>query len=262
MAETVDETSPIATVARALWRKVAAAFAPPEPPPLTAAQREAALARFPEVDGYPAVEAEGFWRHYRDLFFRLRFETRDDLAYDDDMRVAVCGTAAKMARALPLGIFGRLHRVVLAREIPGGPGAHILGTANPDGVITLVWSSAQRGLQNPFDGRDVVLHELAHMIDSADGRIDGVPAAALGEHHAFAHALAIAYDVHSSKAHRGLRTRAVLREYAATHPAEFFAVASEAFFEKPDQLARRQPRVFALMKKTYRIDPRRRRKRR
>jgi Mlc titration factor MtfA (ptsG expression regulator) len=56
-----------------------------------------------------------------------------------------------------------------------------------------------------------------------------------------------------SARNKGRRT--VLRSYGATNHAEFFAVATEAFFEKPQQLRFRKPDLYAILSEFYGVDP-------
>jgi Mlc titration factor MtfA (ptsG expression regulator) len=119
--------------------------------------------------------------------------------------------------------------------------------------LVLAWDSALHGARDPKDGRNVVIHELAHKIDFLDGAADGTPPLARGSaRRAWADAFAPAYLAHKDRAERG--ERSFLDDYAVTNEAEYFAVATEAFFEKPQALARELPAVYAALRQYYSLD--------
>jgi Mlc titration factor MtfA (ptsG expression regulator) len=106
-----------------------------------------------------------------------------------------------------------------------------------------------------LDGHDTALHEFAHILDVGDGIFDGIPPSHVDDHHGFAHALAAGFVRFQELADKGLARRFVMRDYGATNAAEFFAVATEAFFEKPRQLQQKKPEVYRALARFYRIDP-------
>lgn len=129
-----------------------------------------------------------------------------------------------------------------------------LGEAWRDGVVVLSWDDVLRGASDIRDGHNVVLHEFAHQLDQADGDADGAPILARrGQYVAWARVLGTEYEQlrRDAKAHR----KTVLDTYGATQPAEFFAVATECFFEKPAQLKRKHPALYEELREYYRQDP-------
>jgi hypothetical protein len=107
---------------------------------------------------------------------------------------------------------------------------------------------------NPFDADNVILHEFSHQLDILDGEADGVPP--LPSHMAYRTWTAVLADEFgrlNRDVDRGRRT--VLDEYGATRLPEFFAVATEAFFEKPRQLKRKHPGLYAQLCVYYAQDP-------
>lgn len=128
-----------------------------------------------------------------------------------------------------------------------------LGESWRNGTVILAWDSVLRGACNRFDGHNVTFHEFAHQLDQADGVTDGVPHLAnRNAYQTWANVLQDDFEELVSKAERGKKT--VMNHYGATNKAEFFAVATEAFFEKPRQLQRKQPELYALLKDFYRVD--------
>ena len=118
----------------------------------------------------------------------------------------------------------------------------------------LAWDSVVAGGRNEDDGHHVTLHEFAHQLDQVDGAADGVPELpGSGSYREWSHVFSTAYDKFTRKVGRGKRT--VIDDYGATNPAEFFAVATETFYEKPKQLHEKYPEVYSQLKKYYRVDP-------
>ena len=115
-----------------------------------------------------------------------------------------------------------------------------LGESWGDGAVVLSWSSARRGAADPRDGQNVILHEFAHQLDQEDGSADGTPELDRWAFYApWARVLSEHYLALQKAARRGGKT--VLDKYGATNEAEFFAVATEAFFERPTLLHARHP---------------------
>lgn len=103
-------------------------------------------------------------------------------------------------------------------------------------------------------GYNVVVHECAHQLDLLDGADDGMPPLHRDmSRRAWMNAFQAAYDDLTARVARGDRT--ALDAYAAEAPAEFFAVASEAFFETPRALRRAYPAVHEQLAAFYRQDP-------
>ncbi|MBC8378160.1 MAG: zinc-dependent peptidase [Planctomycetes bacterium] len=129
-----------------------------------------------------------------------------------------------------------------------------LGESWQNGPVVLTWDSVTGGARNIQDGRNVVFHEFAHQLDQEDGDADGAPILESRScYRSWAQVLSAEYERLCSKT-RG-RRRSVLNKYGATNPAEFFAVATEAFFEKPKQMHKKSPDLYEELKSYYRIDP-------
>lgn len=186
------------------------------------------------------------------------------LEVDDEMRV----TIAAQACLLLLGQAGeacypRLRQVLVYPEafvvprrqvLPGGvvseqPQA-LAGESWAQGQVILAWSEVRAGAADPDDGRNVVLHEFAHQIDQDGGDADGRPwRADAASRQRFAAVMEAAFA-------RQLQAPSQLIDaYGASAPAEFFAVATEAFFERPQALADESPQLYAELARLYRLDP-------
>jgi Mlc titration factor MtfA (ptsG expression regulator) len=129
-----------------------------------------------------------------------------------------------------------------------------LGEAWMHGAIILSWDDVQRDAADFQDGHNVTLHEFAHQLDQEDGEFDGAPVLEKRSHYrSWARILRKEYEALIDAAERGETT--LLDQYGATDPAEFFAVITEAFFERPEALRRKHPELYAELQKFFRQDP-------
>lgn len=122
------------------------------------------------------------------------------------------------------------------------------------GSVVLSWRAVERSLRHKRDAFNVVLHEFAHQLDQDDGDADGVPElASRGDYAEWAEVMGESYDEFCDEVEAGKRT--LIDDYGAEGPEEYFAVATEAFFEKSGQLRDEQPRLYDLLKRYYGLDP-------
>ena len=125
----------------------------------------------------------------------------------------------------------------------------LAGEAMPGGPVVLSWDATRN---DPW--MNVVIHEFAHKLDMLNGEADGLPPLHAGmDRAAWRAAFDVAYDGFCDAVERDRETW--LDPYAAEHPAEFFAVISEAFFEHPGETRRRYPDVYDQLRLFYRQDP-------
>ncbi len=131
---------------------------------------------------------------------------------------------------------------------------HRLGESWSTGTVVLAWDSVEHGARNAEDARNVTFHEFAHQLDHEDGGTDGAPALpSRAAYRSWAKVFGANYAEFQALVEAGKRT--LLDPYGATEPAEFFAVATETFFEKPRQMNRRHPDLYGEMKGFYGVDP-------
>ena len=133
-----------------------------------------------------------------------------------------------------------------------GPQAR-LGESWARDVVVLAWDSVLSGAADIHDGHNVVLHEFAHQLDQEGNAGDGVPILPRRSMYvAWARVLGHDFDqlVRETEHHH----RTLIDQYGATNPAEFFAVATETFFEKPSQLRSKHPELYAQLQQFYRQD--------
>lgn len=131
----------------------------------------------------------------------------------------------------------------------------LLGESWDQGKVILAWDGVLRGAQNFSDGQNLVLHEFAHQLDSETGEVDGAPLlGGHGSYRSWAEVLSGEFIALQEDSRHGRQS--LIDHYGATNPAEFFAVATEAFFEKPRQMAEHHAELFETLRDYYRVDPR------
>lgn len=216
----------------------------------------------------PAEEQERLRDDLRLLVAHKSWEGCRGLALTEEMQV----TIAAQACLLLLGFEGRdlfpnvesillypAGYVATARTMsPGGviyeSESARLGEAWSRGPVILSWPDALAGGRNAADGRNVVLHEFAHKLDFRDGAADGVPPLPeAGQYETWASVMSAEYAALVAQSQAGQET--LLDWYGATDAAEFFAVATECFFEKPADLAHSHPALYEVLRSYYRQDP-------
>ena len=121
--------------------------------------------------------------------------------------------------------------------------------------VVLSWKQIQYDTQHWQDGHNVILHEFAHQLDSESGTANGVPILELqSDYVTWAKVFTREYQQLIINVERGGQT--VMDAYGTINPAEFFAVATETFFEKPKQMAQQNPALYNQLKRYYKLEPR------
>ena len=190
------------------------------------------------------------------------------LEVTDEMRVTIAAQACMLHLNRPGDLYPKLKYIliypsafVVSRPQADGSGVvskrsrGLLGESWQNGKVILAWDNVLHGARNFVDGSNVVLHEFAHQLDSESGSADGAPLlAGTSCYRSWAAALSEEFEELQTDARYGRSS--LMDHYGATNPAEFFAVATETFFEKPRQMAKHHTELFGVLKNYYRIDPR------
>ncbi|MEC9372422.1 MAG: M90 family metallopeptidase, partial [Planctomycetota bacterium] len=122
------------------------------------------------------------------------------------------------------------------------------------GPVVLSWCDVMRGAADPRDGRNVAFHEFAHQLDYEEGDANGAPPLPDQSRYA-AWARVLGAEFETLRADLEHHRQTILDPYAATNPAEFFAVATELFFERPRAMRRTHPDLYDQLAAFYRQDP-------
>lgn len=196
----------------------------------------------------------------------LRWEAAKGFRITDEVRVAVSAHASLLVLGLDDGLanYAEVSSVIVHASTIVRTGQHhigdglysdgddpLIGEAIHRGPVVLAWDAVADQALRPQRGENVVLHEFAHRLDMLDGITDGTPP--LPDDAALARWVEVCTA--SLARLRGHHAPSCIRAYATTNPAEFFAVATEVFFIRPDALKEEDPALFGLLRDYYRRDP-------
>lgn len=235
--------------------------------PFPARWRQALRRHVPYVAGLPVDRQLQLKRLMQVFLAEVPFIGCQGLKVSEAMRVVVAAQACLLLLGRARSGFEGLRQVLL---YPGpfvvqrsvGADAGVLheqrqvlaGESWSQGQVILSWPDCLAGAADPHDGRNVVIHEFAHQLDQEAGAANGAPPRpARGDPSHWARVLQPAYDRLQRQTREGVT--GLIAPYGATSPAEFFAVVSEVFFERPAALAREEPALYAELCAYYGVDP-------
>lgn len=199
-----------------------------------------------------------------DLIARKRWEAAKGFEITDEMMVMVAAQAALIILGLPDDSYRHVSSIVmhpttmvLTGQRQHAPGVMsdaplpILGQAVYNGPVIIAWDTVVDEARHPGQGSNVVFHEFAHKLDMLDGVVDGTPP--LADRDLLDRWVEVCTRVYEQVSHG--RGGASLRSYAGVNPGEFFAVATEAFFDDPTGLRRDHADLYDVLAAFYRQDP-------
>jgi MtfA peptidase len=129
-----------------------------------------------------------------------------------------------------------------------------LGESWPTGAVVLAWDHVRQGAADVHDGHNLVFHEFAHQLDQENASADGIPN--LGRTSRYiTWARVVGREYEDLQQHVKAGMASLLDQYGATNEAEFFAVATECFFERPAQMKAQYPELYEELKGFYKQDP-------
>jgi MtfA peptidase len=221
---------------------------------------------FPLFSRLDANDQRELLGHMQIFLAEKNFEGCAGLEITDEIRVTVAAQACLLLLHRNTDYYSKLRSILVYREAylveheeQRGDIVHQYATERageswPIGAVVLAWDEVLDGASDPLDGYNVVFHEFAHQLDQEDGASEGVPA--LGQRSrylAWARVLGKEFRRLQRQVIRGEDT--LLDSYGATDPAEFFAVATEFFFEAPHELRKKHPTLYDQLRQFYRQDP-------
>jgi len=194
-----------------------------------------------------------------------RWEGCGGLVVTDEMKVTIAALACLLVLHLPVDRCRRVKDILIypasyniphSQSVGGGvvrEGIGASGTAWYRGPVILSWVDVLAGARNASDGRNVVLHEFAHKLDMLDGLVNGTPPLRHRRQYLRWHrVMTDAFEDLRRDSEEGRAT--LLRAYGATNPGEFFAVATECFFERPRAMRSEQANLYDVLREYYRQD--------
>jgi len=221
----------------------------------------------PFYNHLPDADKTELRRHMLIFLAEKRFEGCAGLEVTDEMKVTIAAQACILLLHRKTDYYPGLYSILVYPNafvihrpqhtesglIAEGPQV-LLGESWHRGSVVLSWDDVVHGAADIHDGQNVVLHEFAHQIDQSGGKGDSTEVLKSRTRYlAWARVLRKDYENLRSAALQNRHD--LLRDYAATNTAEFFAVATEYFFEKPKELKRRHPELYDELKQFYQQDP-------
>lgn len=205
--------------------------------------------------------------HTHVLLAEKNFEGCGGLEMNDEVRVTVAAQGAVLLLHRDTDYYPRLYSVLVyptsfwAKDVD--PVSHDLAIEGYDvrlgeswdtGAVILAWDEVRPGAAHFEDGYNVVYHEFAHQLDQENAGADGFP---VMPDRALRESWARVLDKEYRRLQReiDIGRESVIDEYAAEDPAEFFAVVTECFFERPARLKRERPELYEQFRLYYRQDP-------
>jgi Mlc titration factor MtfA (ptsG expression regulator) len=212
------------------------------------------------LDGTEREQAE---ETVKDLVARKHWSASQDFEITDEVRVTIAGQAALLVLGFPDYDYPNVRNIVVhatTMRLRGDyslvEGLHsdaelpLLGQATDDGTIFLVWDELLANARHPERGHNLVYHEFAHTLDRADGAVDGVPPMEPETRERWVEVCNREYD----RLQQGVDD-SLLRSYAGVNQAEFFAVVTEVFFDKPVELRAHHADLYDVLREFYGQDP-------
>jgi Mlc titration factor MtfA (ptsG expression regulator) len=200
------------------------------------------------------------------VFLAQKRITGIETEIDDTTRVLVAASAVIPVFGFPDWEYGNLSEVLVVpdawtqqrdpnKEYVGLEGT-LLGSVQgfqTSHYMRLSKASLEQGFKDTLDKQNVGIHEFAHLLDEADGVIDGVPSVALPAE------LRPEWEAVMQREIAAIRAgNSEINDYAGTNEAEFFAVVTEYFFEKPEKLQEHHPELYQLLSRALRQNPKKR----
>jgi Mlc titration factor MtfA (ptsG expression regulator) len=186
---------------------------------------------------------------------------------NDDIRITIAAQACLLVLNRPESHYHNLRSIlvypstfVAKREVRDELGlvstSHtaMLGESWSQGKVVLAWDNVEHGVRDLHDGQNVVLHEFAHQLDSESGATNGAPLLLTrGGYKSWATVFQMEFEQLQQSVL--LHQPSLIDEYGATNPAEFFAVATETFFERPREMAAHHSELYRELSGFFKIDP-------
>ncbi|MGZ5182781.1 MAG: M90 family metallopeptidase [Ramlibacter sp.] len=218
--------------------------------------------------GMPEIQRAELRRLVQQFLLQKKFIGCDGLELTEEMPVTIAAHACLLLMGRPSKVYPGLHTVLVypgaflvprrqvdAAGVVTEERQDLLGESWGDGRVVLSWDHVRRAGNEVPPGQNVVLHEFAHQLDSESGSNNGAPwLGARERYQRWSQVLGRHFEQLRADAWYG--QYGVLDHYGASSPAEFFAVATESFFEQPYRVAARHPDLYEEFVRYYRVDPR------
>lgn len=229
-------------------------------------QRQVLERNLPLLRRMPAELRNELFGHVNVFLDEKRWLGCGGLELTEEMRVTIAGHACLLLLNRETGYFPGFSSIYVYPdtylvddvEYDGEVEIHgrdaRAGESWPGGPVILSWRDVRDTIEGAADGQNVVLHEFAHKLDEEHPDVEGLPALTSAAHYReWADVMTRAWESLEETIAR--HERPAIDEYALTSPAEFFAVATESFFEQPDAMKKQFPEVYEQLRKYFCVDP-------
>lgn len=256
----------IAAIAFFAWPRYKLSRAVEEPFP--APWRKILMHNFPVYRRMPTDLQMQLKTRIKQFIHEKTFTGCGGLEITDEVKVTVAASACLLVLNRDTDVYAGLEYILVypnaflvQREtfdesgLPNSSQRGLLGESWSNGKVILSWEDVLHGNKNFRDGSNVAIHEFAHQLDTESGATNGAPFmgnAARSER--WSKVFTNEFQRLRQAASQGDET--LINKYGATEPAEFFAVVTETFFEKPVHMLAEHPALFNELKGYYKVDPR------
>ncbi|MDD5218949.1 MAG: zinc-dependent peptidase [Candidatus Bipolaricaulis sp.] len=206
-------------------------------------------------------------RHIQVFLAEKQFEGAAGQPITDEVRVTIAAQACFLLLHRDTAVYPRLFSIIV---YPGEYAAHDRrrdergfinegvqirrGETAGRGALVLSWSDVLQDASDIHSGRNVVFHEFAHELDREGGSFDGAPVLPKPAMNR-TWARTLSEEFHALRGRLARNEPTDLDPYGATNPAEFFAVVTESFFQRPHELRQTHPKLYEELERFYRQDP-------
>lgn len=219
----------------------------------------------PLVNGLPKTLKNIYHGHVNYFLATKEFVGRGGFEITDKARLTIAGNACLLVLKRKTPIFPGFQTIIVYPDT-----YHVPSLDHNDGVvvqkmqsrageswyrgpIVLSWSDVERGSGNINDAHNVVIHEFAHKLDEENQLMDGLPILRESAHYKeWTEVLNKEFTAFLKRVEKNQNR--VIDSYGAISPVEFFAVISESFFEKPQQMKRKLPALYHQLSQYYGVD--------
>ncbi len=196
-----------------------------------------------------------------------RWEGCRSLVVTDEMKVTIAGHACLLTLGMEKNYYPRVKTILIypkgfrvprdrqETDIPiEGETMPVLGQSWQRGPVILSWEDIMNSGNGPGAPENLVIHEFAHQLDMQGGPADGTLSLSSRKlQKKWRRVMKVEYDRLVEESSEGRVS--LLDHYGATSEVEFFAVASECFFEQPVEMKRQHPQLYEVLSRFYRQDP-------
>ncbi|ASP47075.1 zinc-dependent peptidase [Cognaticolwellia beringensis] len=223
--------------------------------------------RMPYFRQMPADLQLQLKKHIQVFLAEKEFVGCNGLVITDEIKITIAAQACLLLLNRKTNYYPKLRTILVypsafvkQQQTRNGDGVYftqkvvLAGESWDYGKIVLSWQDTIEGAQIPDDGRNVVIHEFAHQLDQEDGRANGAPILSAGQsYQCWSDIFSKQFEILQKQANTG--EPSLFDYYGATNPAEFFAVASEVFFEQSRQFSQQHPKLYQQLTQYYHVDP-------